>query len=281
MSEPDLTEQARASWESVASGWEENRDRAYDAFAHVSEWLIGQIDAQPGHTVLDIAAGPGETGFVVAERVGEGGQLISTDISASMVDSARRGAQARGLVNVDCRVMDAQALDLEDDSVDRAISRLGFMLVPDPAMAFREVRRVLRDDGRLAYGVIGSPTANQWIGLMMMAFVAKGHAPIGDPFGAGGPFSLSDPERNRSLLEDAGFTDVTITELTGAMHFDGADDYWNLQSRMCGPIPALVKTLSAEQVAEVRASLPDLMAPFAVAEGGFELPSNVVGVSAR
>src|SRR5215204_1980415 len=160
--EPQVNE-----WESVAEAWEANRQRVFDSFSTASDWLVEAIGAQPGQVVLDVAAGPGETGFLVAEAVGPEGRVISSDLAPTMVAAARRGAEARGLANVDCRVMDAQALDLGDDAVDAAISRLGLMLVPDPAAAFRELRRVVHSGGAVAYAVIGTPDQNQWMALMM------------------------------------------------------------------------------------------------------------------
>ena len=107
------------------------------ASAPVSEWLVDHVDPRPGQTILELAAGPGETGFLAAERVGADGRLISTDLSAGMIDAARRGAEARGLGNVELRVMDAQQIDLPDGSVDGVISRFGVMLMPEPAAAMR------------------------------------------------------------------------------------------------------------------------------------------------
>ena len=46
--------------------------------------------------------------------------------------------------------MDAEKMDLEDDSVDGVICRWGYMLMADPAAALAETRRVLRDGGRLS-----------------------------------------------------------------------------------------------------------------------------------
>lgn len=277
----DLTQRALHTWDGVSEGWEQNRRRVFEGFRPASEWLVRELDPQPGQTILELAAGPGETGFLAAERLGADGRLISTDLSPGMVQAARRGADERGLTNVECRVMDAQHLDLDDDSLDGALSRLGFMLVPDPSLAFGELRRTLRDGGRLAYAVIGSPTANQWMGLVMMAFVQRGHMPAGgDPFGAGGPFSLSDPGRNRDLLHAAGFDHVEVTELQGTMPFESPDDYWALQTSIGGPIAAMASSLPADEVAEIRASLGPSMEPFATA-GGYELPSSLVVASAR
>jgi len=279
VAESGLTDEVRDTWDGLAPAWERNRTRVFEGFRPVSEWLVEQVSPQPGQTILELAAGPGDTGFLAAERVGESGRLISTDIAPGMVEAARRGAAEHGLGNVDCRVMDAQALDLDDASVDGVLCRLGLMLMPDPAAAFREVRRVLRDGGRFAYAVIGSPPANQWMGLMMMALVQRGHAPTGDPFGPGGPFSLSDDDRNRALLAEAGFDNVEVTELTGAMPFESPAAYWELQSQVGGPIPAIVAGLPADEVAEVRATVEAMVEQYATS-GGYAVPSSLVVVAA-
>jgi SAM-dependent methyltransferase len=280
VSERELTDQLRTTWEALAPAWERHRSQVFEGFRPISEWLVEQVAPQPGQTILELAAGPGDTGFLAAGRLGEAGRLISTDLAQRMVESAHRGAIERGLRNVDCRVMDAQSLDLDDASVDGALCRLGFMLMPDPAAAFREARRVLRDGGRLAYAVIGSPPANQWMGLMMMALVQRGHAPAGDPFGPGGPFSLSDHDRNRALLAEAGFDEVEVTELAGAMPFESPAAYWDLQSQVGGPIPAIVAALPGDEVAEIRATVEAMVEQYAT-DDGYAVPSSLVAVVAR
>jgi SAM-dependent methyltransferase len=268
------------TWEGLAPAWEKNRERVFAAFRPVSEWLIKQIGPQTGQTVLEVAAGPGETGFLAAERVGPTGKLISTDFAPTMVEAARRGADAKGLTNVECRVMDAQQLDLSDASVDGVLSRLGLMLVPDPAKAFAEIRRVLRPGAQLAYAVIGTPDRNQWMSLAMGALMQMGHRPAGDnPFALGGPFGLSAGDTNRDLLGAAGFTDVRVEELTGTMPFESEADYWQLQTSVGGPVAQLAKRMSAEELAPVRKALATMLEPFAK-DGGYPLPWTLVAVSA-
>lgn len=275
-----MTGNVRRSWNAVAGGWEQHRVRIFDGFRHVSEWLLVQTDPQPGETVVDLAAGPGETGFLAAERVGESGRVLSTDIAPGMVDAARRGATARGLSNVECRVLDAQAIDLPDDSVDVAICRLGFMLMPDPGRAFSEVRRILKPGGRLAYAVIGAPDRNAWMSLMVMSFVSRGHLlASGDPFGPGGPFSLSDGERNRHLLEAAGFDDIDVHDLEGSFAFDDVEDHWRFQLAIAGPVADLANSLDPGELSEVRRGLGEAMEPHRVGDH-FELGSHLVGVVA-
>ena len=265
----------------VAAAWERYREPLFEGQRRVSEWLVDRVDPRPGQTILELAAGPGETGFLAADRVGPGGRLISTDLSEGMVAAALRGAEARGLANVECRTMDAQDIDLPDASVDGVLSRFGIMLVPEPARALAGSRRVLRPGGRLAYGVWGPPDRNPWLTLLVGAVIQQGHAPPGgaDPFGPGGPFSLAAPEANRDLLTAAGFSDVEIEEIPGTMDYDSLDGYWEMQSAIAGPIAVLVATLSNEERRAIRDSLEPMVAPFRV-DGGYQIPSLAVGISA-
>jgi ubiquinone/menaquinone biosynthesis C-methylase UbiE len=265
--------------DAVASAWEQHRERIFESFRPVSEWLVDEVRPEPGQTVLELAAGPGETGFLAAERVGPEGRLISTDLAPAMVEAARRGAQARGLGNVECRVMDAQRIELADASVDAVISRFGLMLVPDPAQSLREARRVLRPGGRLAYAVLGAPDRNPWISMFMAAVAEAGHAPPGGPSVPGGPFSLSEPERNRELLRGAGFAEVRVEEMAGVMRYDSFGDYWAVQSSIGGPLALLIASLPADEVEALGAALESKLAPFRSGDA-YELPSLAVVASA-
>lgn len=269
----------RQTWEALAPAWERHRAQMFEHTRPVSERLVSEIDPRPGHTVLDLAAGTGETGFLVAERIGPTGRLYATDLAATMVDAAQRGAAARGLDNVECRVVDAQQIELPDDFVDAVVSRFGLMLMPEPARAVAEIRRVLRPGGRCAYAVWGPLDRNPWLGLIVGALLRHGHTPGGDPFAAGGPFSLASPEVNRELLEDAGFTDIAVSEVSGAMPFERIDDYWSLQTAVGGPLPALVKSMRPDEVRVVRATLEPAMEEFRTSEG-YALPLLALVVSA-
>src|SRR5260221_14116410 len=99
----------------MAPGWERQNDFLWHTSEALAHWMVDALDPQPGQTVLGIAAGPGDTGFLAAER---GAHLISTDFAAEMTAVAGRAAGARGLDNVECRQLDAENMDLPDASVD-------------------------------------------------------------------------------------------------------------------------------------------------------------------
>ena len=88
----------------MAAGWERRRAEIEKVSRSVSEWMVQALDPQPGDTVLELAAGPGDTGFLAAPLLGEEGRLISSDFSSEMVEVARRRAAELGLENVEHRV---------------------------------------------------------------------------------------------------------------------------------------------------------------------------------
>src|SRR3954471_14921482 len=187
-------ETSRETWDEMASGWEERREWLLEATGSINEWILDRVDPQPGQTILDIAAGTGDLGFGAAERVGDEGRLICTDFSPEMIEAARRNGERHGLGNVEYRVLDAEDMDLDDDSVDGVVSRWSYMLMADPAAALRETRRVLRDGGRLAFVVWQTPDRNPWAALPGMTLVQRGHMPPPEP-GAPGIFAMGERDR--------------------------------------------------------------------------------------
>ena len=108
--------------------------------------------------------------------------------------------------------------------------------------------------------------------MLVGAAVQNGHPPPGDPAGPGGPFSLASPERNRELLEGAGFAEVAVEEIPDVMVFDDFEDYWSLQTQVAGPIALLVSSLPADAVEAIRRSLEPMVAPFR-SGAGYEFPT--------
>src|SRR5918992_4998868 len=117
--QPEAARQrSRATWDAVATGWYAQREEIWESSRPVSEWMIRRLDPQPGDTVLELAAGPGDTGLRAARLVGESGRVIITDFAPGMIAAARRRAQEVGARNAEGRGLDAERMDLERDSVD-------------------------------------------------------------------------------------------------------------------------------------------------------------------
>jgi SAM-dependent methyltransferase len=241
----DLNEYRRTSydlWQQVADPWGREREYLWRASHAVGEGLVERLDPQPGQTVLELAAGTGDTGFVAAPRLGDGGRLISTDFAPRMVEAARIGGAALGLENVEYRVLDAERLDLEDSSVDGVLCRWGYMLMADPVAAFGETRRVLRDGGRLCFAVWAGPDRNPWAFLPGALLVDQGHSPPPQP-GAPGIFAMADRARIRELVTGAGFGEPEIAEVEVGWEYPSVDDYWGFITEIAGPIAITVEAL--------------------------------------
>jgi ubiquinone/menaquinone biosynthesis C-methylase UbiE len=93
-----------------------------------------------------------------------------------MLDAARRRGAERGVHNVEYRVIDAERIELDDDSVDDVLCRFGYMLMDDPAAALAETRRVLRPGGRLALAVWGAPERDPWVAILALSVIQRGHS---------------------------------------------------------------------------------------------------------
>lgn len=275
----DPTHEVLETWDGVAPAWERHRERLFVTLRPVSEWLVTAIDPQTGQVVLELAAGPGETGFLAAERVGSSGRVISTDLAPRMVDAARRGAEGRGFDNVEFRVMDAQQMDLPDGSVDAVMCRFGFMLMPDPGRALSETRRVLRPGGPLSFAVWAPPDRNPWVSLLGASLMQLGLAPPSDPFGPGGMFSLSAPETARDVTLGAGFSSARAEEIPLSQSFDSFDDYWGFLSEIAGSFAILLRSLPPGEVDRIRRTLEELSAPFRT-EKALQFPALALGVAA-
>jgi SAM-dependent methyltransferase len=123
-------------------------DSVVASFAGVANhWQLGRVDA--GATVLDLGCGTGTDLLIAAQMTGAGGRAIGVDMTSSMLDRARAGAEQIGLAHVELHASLIESLPLEDASVDVVISNGVIDLVPDKDAVFDEIDRVLRPGGRL------------------------------------------------------------------------------------------------------------------------------------
>ena len=273
-------EQSLATWGEVAPGWEDRREWLMNITGRVSAWLVAKADPQPGETFLEIAAGTGDLGFAVAEHVGEGGHVILSDFSSNMLDVARRNGEARGLTKVEYRVIDAEKMGLDDDSVDGAVCRWGYMLMADPAAALRETRRVLRSGGPLAFAVWRTPDRNPWAAIPAITLVQRGQVPPPEP-GAPGMFALGDPDHIRELVTHAGFAEPELEEIVFEFSYASFDDLWDSLVRLAGPFARAIKALPDGEREATRAAIEQNVEPYRNQDGSYTAPAATWGVLTR
>ena len=256
--------------EAIAPSWERRRAEVEEVAAPMREWMLHELRPGPGDTLLELAAGVGDTGFEALALAGDGSRLITTDFSPAMLAGARRRGTELGVDNVDYRVMDAERIELPDDSVDGVLCRFGYMLMPDPAAALAETRRVLREGGRLTLAVWGAMERNPMFGIAAVSLHQRGHLEPPPP-GAPGPFTMANPDHTAGLLRGAGFRETRTEEVPGRLVVQDVDEYLGLIADTSGPIGLMLAGLAEPARSVVRADAEDSLRRFA-AGGGYEIP---------
>lgn len=269
-----------AAWETVAPGWERRRDVVWEVSHDVGERLVDALDPQPGQTILELACGPGDTGFTAAARLGDTGKLVSTDFAPGMVAAARRRSAELGLTNVEHRVVDAQEIDLPAASVDGVLCRWGYMLMPDPARALAETWRVLRPGGRLAFSVWAEARDNPWASAVGKAAVELGLTEPPEP-DTPGPFRLGDAERVRALVETAGFEQAHVEDVPVTWRYPTFDAYWEISRDLSFFLWTTLLTLHPDDAARLRERAEEALRPYAGDDGVLLIPGLTRNVTAR
>ena len=270
------------NWEEAASGWVSQAEMMRDFAAPVSHWLLDAIAPQPGHRVLELAAGLAETAMLAAELVAPMGGVVVSDQAEAMLVGARARAAALGLENLEFKVLNAEWIDLPVASVDAVICRWGYMLMADPAAALGETRRVLRSGGRVALAVWDKLDANPWALLPTRELIERGLVPRPDPDvePPPGPFRLGDEARVRELLAEAGFADVHVEALDLTRRHESFQELWDSTLDLSRNFHDAVLSRPAAEIEEVKRSLAERFAPYTSSDGTLMIPGRTLVASA-
>lgn len=272
-------EASRRQWEGAAGGWIGRQELIREWGAPVSHWMLDAIRPQPGHRVLELAAGVAETGLLAAELVAPVGGVIVSDQAEAMLEGARARARELELGNVEFRVLDAEAIDLPLASLDAVLCRWGYMLLADPAVALVETRRVLRPGGRVALAVWASVEHNPWASLTTVELIERGLISAPPP-GTPGPFALGDPQRVRALLEEAGFQEAQVEAIDLPRRHASFEEFWQSQLDLSPSLPGAMLSRPAQEVAEIREGIAARLQPYTAADGSLTIPGRTLVAAA-
>jgi SAM-dependent methyltransferase len=233
--------------------------------------MIELLAPMPGQTILDLAAGPGETGFLALPRLQPGGRLVSTDAAPEMVGAARRRAAALGLTDVAFRVEDAAQLTFSEGAFDGILCRFGLMLVPEMERVAGEIARVLRPGGRAAIAVWAAAELNPWITASSRAAIALGlsEPPARD---APGPFRLSEEPRLREVVEAGKLDVVAVEDVPVVWRARSLGEWWETTRDTSRMLSLLLAKLDANETAALRRAAGQLLREFVAADGSMSVP---------
>jgi SAM-dependent methyltransferase len=261
-----MSMQLQEMWASVAPGWADHADFIDARGLPVTERMLELTAPRAGERVLELACGPGSVALAASPLVGSDGEVVVSDVASEMTAIAAARAEARGLRNVTARNLDLEAIEEPDGSFDVALCREGIMLVPDPARAAREIRRILRPGGRAAIAVWGPRERNPWLSVVFTAAGEQLGIPIPPP-NVPGPFSLDDAEVFAAVLRGAGLSDVSVTEVGVPLRAGSVQEWSSRVAALAGPLARMLAALPEEAALALRASLHQAAEPYTTANG--------------
>jgi ubiquinone/menaquinone biosynthesis C-methylase UbiE len=238
-------------------------DRIERGIADFGELTLEAANAQPGERVLDVGCGTGGTTAALARAVGATGHVLGVDISEPLLGAAR----AQGLGNATFEVGDATTYPFEAGSFDLVFSRFGVMFFGDPVAAFSNIRRAMKQAGRLVFICWRTPPENPWAAVPMRAA-----QPFLPPIERPGPedpgqYSFGDRSRVERILGEAGFTRLAIEPVD--LMLNQGKDIPTVLERIgdFGPLARAFKDVAPEQIAKAKAAIGEALKPHATAEG--------------
>jgi ubiquinone/menaquinone biosynthesis C-methylase UbiE len=246
-----MTEDMLDVWRESAIFWTKHSDTIHQMFMPLTRALIERAGIHKGQTVLDVAGGAGEPSLTIAGVVGPEGSVTCTDGVVEMNEAARAEAQRRGITNVQFRQCVADSLPFADSSFDVVVSRLGVMLFPDPAGAMREMLRVLKPGGRLAFAVWGKSEVNPFCYLVTRVMDQHVKSPAADP-DAPNAFRFAEPGKLKRVMTEAGAVDVEEGEVTFNLEAPvSPQQFWAMRSKMSDTLREKLNRLSADEQAQI------------------------------
>lgn len=222
--------------------------KAYDEFLVprlFEPWaklLLDEVNLRPGEAVLDVATGPGTVARLAAVKLGSKGRIVGTDIAPLMLDIARAKPVLADAAPIEYVKSPAAPLAASSGAFDAVLCQQGLQFFPDKLGALREIRRVLKPNGRTAIAVWAELERNQIFAAFHAALSATAPSDLVSLITA--PFSWPSGAQLKDAAHEAGFRDVRLLTPRLPMVLEGG-------------LEQAVRSFSATPVSPGVAALPD------------------------
>jgi SAM-dependent methyltransferase len=272
-----------AYWnDKAAVTWTAFQERLDALFEPLTTLALEAAAPMPAESAIDVGCGCGATVLALANRLGPTGQVLGLDVSKPMAARARERIAAAGLTNAKVVVSDAAMYDFAPAGVDLLFSRFGVMFFADPIAAFVNLRRAMRQDGRLLCAAWRPLAENPWFRVPMEA--ARALLPPQQPADpdAPGPFAFANPNRTRGIFSTAGWQDVKLTRHDVTMRFamTGQIEEATEFATRVGALARILADESPETRARVRGAVAETLKAYD-GPAGINLSGSIWLISAR
>ncbi len=181
-------------------------------FIPVYKKIINKSDLSVKDTVLDIGCG---SGLFIKMAHARGAAITGIDVSGELLGIARQRNPTATLLN-----QDMEYLPFDNNGFDLVTCFNSIQYAEDVLNVLKEIKRVLKDDGKLVIGIWGS--AAECEALKVLASVASLlPAPVA---GGPGPLALSEEGKVEKILAVAGFKIIEKSTIECSWNFSSLDD---------------------------------------------------------
>jgi ubiquinone/menaquinone biosynthesis C-methylase UbiE len=268
------------AWSETARYWVKYSDTIRTMFDPVTRALIEKARIQEGHSVLDVAGGAGEPSLTIARTVGPTGSVTCTDAVAEMVEAAETEARRRGLTNVKFQQCTADSLPFADNSFDAVVSRLGVMFFPDTLVAVREMLRVTKPGGVLAFVVWHKSQVNPFCYIVSNVMDQHVSAPAADP-DAPNAFRFAEPGTLGAIMNNAGLVDVEEHEIDFDIEAPiSPREFWSMRSQTSDTLRTKLRQLPADEQAQIGNEVEQAVSEFFPADQ-MKFPARMILVTGK
>ena len=253
-------------------GWDK-ASGYYEAFwqkqlFHAQQKLLEFADIKKGDRIIDIACGTGLVSFPAAEQTADRGFVMANDISDKMVETGTAIAKERKLSNISFQRMDAEELDVEDNSFDIALCALGLMYFPDPLKAIKEMYRLLKPGGHAVVAVWGRRKNCGWAEVFEIVDrrVASEVCPMF--------FNLGNEGTLQQYMKAGGFKNISMERINTVLDYNSGEEACGA-AFLGGPVALAYSKFSDDVKKEVYKEYIESIKSFKNADG-FLVPGEFV-----
>ncbi|NOX60210.1 MAG: methyltransferase domain-containing protein [Planctomycetes bacterium] len=273
-----IRNQMGEEWNAAANGWTKWEPSLSNFLWPVSQQIIANVRLAPGMCVLDVGTGTGDLALQAAYHATDQGSVLGIDLSSNMLVTARNRAKALGLKQVQFKEAAGDQFAERGAGFDVVLGRFSIMFFPDVVAGLRQLRSLVKADGRVCFAVWDSHTVNPAFAIPLAALRPFVEAPNVDE-NAPGPLRLAGEGKLLGALEQAEFTDIRVEAIELYQFAASIEAYWVMLSDVSSSFRKQLQGLSEADQDKVKGAVFDAVAEWTV-DGVVRVPARALVATA-